>query len=141
MSEPVVYHWSSIAHEYFECICDSNEHLVRVNYFVDEIFDREEDGIYIDLHLNGYYPWHKRIWYALKYIFGYHCKYGHWDCWNLKRQDAERFRDLLDRYINSHKVVVGPMQPHIVRLSDGRRIWVLDESDVPEKIKSTKKPV
>lgn len=96
-----------MVHEYFECLCESNEHLVRVNYFVDEF---EEDGIYVDIHLNSYEPWYKRIWLSLKYIFGYNCKYGHWDSWILKRADAEKFRDLLDRYINSGKTVLTPMK-------------------------------
>lgn len=137
MKNPTTYEDGAMVHEYFECLCESNEHLVRVNYFVDEFYDLEEDGIYVDLHLNSYEPWYKRIWLALKYIFGFHCKYGHWDNWILKRHDAEKFRNLLDRYINSGKVVTAPMRPHKMNLPDGRIVWVLAEEHVPEIIKAT----
>jgi len=52
------------------CNCSSNEHIV--------IFDQSEDepdDLYASIHLTKH-SFFKRLWYALKYIFGYQCKYG-----------------------------------------------------------------
>lgn len=91
----------NIKHEYFECICDSEEHMVRVNYFVDDEWPHGiEDEIYISVNLvTGGFWW--RLSRAIKYLFGYDCIYGHKDCWTLKRPDAERFKALLEKYITS----------------------------------------
>lgn len=91
----------TIKHEYFECICDSEEHMVRVNYFVDKDWPHGiEDEIYISVGLSsGGFWW--RLYRAVKYLFGYECIYGQRDCWTLQRPDAERFKALLERYINS----------------------------------------
>lgn len=57
--------------------------------------DEVNGDIYTSVFLNDYYPWYKRTWIALKYIFGYKSKYGHWDCFEMKPEDYVRFRKLL----------------------------------------------
>ena len=50
--------------KYIECACGDMEHVLRLSYFLD-------DGeLSIQYHLALYQSWHKRIWYAVKYIFG-----------------------------------------------------------------------
>lgn len=79
--------------EYFECSCASPEHTLR---FVLDL-DPEDPGIHTEVYL-GSYPWGwKRLWVGIRYIFGYKSKYGAWDCFLLKPEDAPRLRSLLDR--------------------------------------------
>jgi hypothetical protein len=88
--------------EYFECACFSEEHTLK---FV--LHEPEEDypsELYTTIYLNQYRGLFKRIWIALKYVFGYKCQYGHWDCWLMKKADAARLSELLDRYTKSKNV-------------------------------------
>ena len=83
--------------EYFECDCHSHEHTLRLSIVYDkEVPDCE---IYAHIFLNTYDNILKRIWTAIKYIFGYKCRYGHWDEWIISRDDAKRLRDFCDKMI------------------------------------------
>jgi hypothetical protein len=82
---------------YFECRCGSSEHTLR--FTLDK--DPEDPSIYADVYLNQYRTWWKRFWVGVKYIFGYRCKYGHWDNWILVRSDAQRLRDMCDEFISA----------------------------------------
>jgi len=63
---------------YIECICDSSEHVMRM------VFDKENKECHIEMQLYGQ-TFFNRVWGAIKYIFGYECKYGHWDCTSLSK--------------------------------------------------------
>lgn len=52
------------------CNCSSNEHIV----ILDQLEDEPED-VYVSIYLTKH-SFLKRLWCALKYIFGYQCKYG-----------------------------------------------------------------
>ena len=43
-------------------------------------------------------PLPKRIWNAIKYVFGYKCRYGHFDEFILQRADVTRLITLLQEY-------------------------------------------
>ena len=77
---------------YFECSCHSDEHRLVFR------FDMEDDCFpccaYVFLGDN---PWRKRIWYGLKYIFGYKCKYGHFDEFVLDPKDAGKMIEMLEK--------------------------------------------
>ncbi|MBR1436345.1 MAG: hypothetical protein IJ584_14685, partial [Bacteroidales bacterium] len=51
--------------------------------------------VYIAVHLNKK-PFWKRLKYAIKYIFGYQCKYGAFDEIILNPDDAERLQKVVD---------------------------------------------
>ncbi len=53
------------------CECSSPEHQLLLRTI-------DGDEIYIDIHLSPL-PFLQRVKYAIKYIFGYKCKYGAWD--------------------------------------------------------------
>ena len=76
------------------CECASSEHQMIMRYFEDDL----ESTVYVDVHLVKKSFW-ERVKYAIKYIFGYKCKYGYWDCWMLQDKDAIRLRDMLNHYI------------------------------------------
>jgi len=76
---------------YFECQCSDYNHLIRFNM-------SELDGdVYVDVRLNHYERWYKRIWIALKYVFKKDHSYGHYDITLLREEDFHRLHDLLDR--------------------------------------------
>lgn len=54
------------------CECSSMEHIVTFTYWDDE------PEVYLNVHLaNG--TFFQRLKYAIKYLFGYRCKYGAFD--------------------------------------------------------------
>jgi hypothetical protein len=75
---------------FFECACGSDEHTLRFT------LDKEDNLIYTSIFLNYPSSFLGRIWLALKYIFGYKCKCGHWDCWILRKEDAQRLKNMLN---------------------------------------------
>lgn len=78
---------------YVECECTSAEHTLRFTIDVDD------EVIYTEVHLNPWQPWYKRVWMAVKYVFGYRCKYGNWDCTMLNVKQVEQ----LELVINTFK--------------------------------------
>ena len=86
---------------YFECGCGADEHTLR---FTLDLDDEDEPGgkaIHTSIFLNNHYHWYKRLWIATKYLFGYKCKYGHWDSWILYEPDAHRLKLMLEEFINA----------------------------------------
>lgn len=81
---------TSDGEHYFECICSANEHRLRF------ALDRDEKELYTSVFLNDWPPWYGRLWRAARYVFGYKCRFGHWDCWVLRKEDAGRLIALLN---------------------------------------------
>ena len=59
--------------EIFVCDCHSLEHIVAFWY------DEEGNELYIYPKLTTYRNIFKRIWVAIKYVFGYTSRYGEFD--------------------------------------------------------------
>lgn len=78
---------------YFECECDSSEHVVRMG------FNDDEKECYLEVQLFGP-SFFKRLWGAIKYVFGYECKYGHWDCTILGKEQIENMVIELSSFYN-----------------------------------------
>lgn len=81
--------------EYIECACSSTEHTLRFT------FDPEDGTVYVHVFLESDYRWYKRLLVAVKYIFGYKCKYGHWDETLIVPEEAKRLSDMLMRFHNA----------------------------------------
>lgn len=85
---------------YVECACSSDEHVLR--YTFDVNFDEKtrtfDPEIYTSVFLNGWLPWYKRTWRAIKYVFGYRCKFGHWDSTIMDPLQVVRLRKFLQEY-------------------------------------------
>jgi hypothetical protein len=87
--------------EYFDCQCHSEEHTLRfVLSLEDDEYSKPE--IYTSVFLNPPSSTWKRLWISIKYIFGYKCKYGHWDTFIMRPNDAIRLRIMLDKLIETH---------------------------------------
>jgi len=81
--------------EFFECSCMSDEHTIR---FKLDVYDPDDIELYTSVFLNQYRGFFGKLWIAVKYLFGYKCKYGHWDCTILKLEDVDRLITLLQKY-------------------------------------------
>lgn len=79
------------------CQCHSTEH--QYIFLYDEDVDKNgnviDRTVYIHTHLNKR-PFFKRVWYGIKYIFGYECRYGHFDEFLIKPEDADKFQKVAD---------------------------------------------
>jgi hypothetical protein len=76
---------------YVECGCESTEHTLRFTY------NEEDNEVYTEVQLSRWHPWYRRVWLALKYVFGYQCKYGHWDCTIINKSGATAIITLLEQ--------------------------------------------
>lgn len=77
---------------YLECACDSTDHVMRFT------LDAEDEMIFVEVQLSPYHTWYRRVWFAIKYIFGYQCEYGHWECNILRRNQVKQLRGILDEF-------------------------------------------
>ena len=80
---------------YFDCSCSSADHTIR--FILDNDVDYPE--LYLEVQLNQYRNFWRRLWVGLKYIFGYESRYGHWDCWDIRKEDATKLIELLNQHI------------------------------------------
>lgn len=97
MNEPV----------YLECDCTSAEHTMRFVLDDDEVYPH----IYVEMQLSRSRGFLRRLWLAIKYVFGYECKYGHWDETMLTAGNVEKLRDLCDRHLEQWKKYSDEVQP------------------------------
>lgn len=69
-------------HEYVQCSCTSREHTIHLS------IDREDNTVYVGIALTtgGFFY---RLKHAIKYLFGYQCKYGVFDemIWEKDQRD------------------------------------------------------
>ena len=82
-----------VINDLFICQCYNTEHQLIFSYFP------EEKG-YVSVHLTPEYRIWKRIWIAIKYIFGYKCKFGHFDEFIFKKTDADKLQFVVN-YLKS----------------------------------------
>jgi hypothetical protein len=75
------------------CKCYSSEHIM----IVDE--DLEDKLIYVHIHLSKKTLW-KRFKHAVKYIFGYQCRFGAFDEMILDKENTEDLYEMLKRIHN-----------------------------------------
>ena len=78
------------------CECSNAEHQLIFRYFEDE--DWKE--VYMTTHLSEYNNFWKRLKYAIKYVFGYKSKYGAFDEFILRKEDADKLQGIVD-YLKS----------------------------------------
>lgn len=77
--------------EFFICRCNSPEHQLIFTYFSDEV----NGDVYVSVHLKPDSFW-KRIRNAIKYVFGYRSKYGDFDEFIFKKEDANKLQSVVD---------------------------------------------
>ena len=78
------------------CACASDEHTLRLMHFKGDPEKADDfDEVYWSVYLNPF-PWYKRLWGALRYVFGHRSKFGCWDSGPTMDADAiEQLRAFL----------------------------------------------
>jgi len=79
---------------YFDCECESVEHTIR---FVCDEYEPDDKELFVEVQLMQHRSFVKRLWVALRYVFGYQCKYGHWDTTTFKQEDLVKLQELAER--------------------------------------------
>lgn len=82
--------------QYIECDCGDFDHIFRITYWKDD-----PDFIYLSVHLRQQ-TFLRRLWHAIKYVFGYRSKYGDFDEFLLNPKDAEKFKEVLGIFLEAH---------------------------------------
>lgn len=78
-----------MSREVFICNCHNAEHQIIFGYFDDE------PEVYATVHLMKM-PFFKRLWYGIRYIFGYQCKYGAFDEFVFNPDDAHKLDKIVE---------------------------------------------
>jgi hypothetical protein len=73
------------------CDCLSLEHQIVF------LYDSEDNELICEVHLSNYLTWPKRIYHAVKYIFGYRSCYGNFDSTIISSKNKHQFQKALDR--------------------------------------------
>lgn len=87
----VNYYLANMEQEFFICQCNSTEHQLIFSYFTDDKFG----DVYVTVHLVPDTFW-KRIRNAIKYVFGHRSKYGDFDEFIFKKEDANKLQAIVD---------------------------------------------
>lgn len=84
------------------CECGSAEHQIIFQY------DKPTKGwapqVYMSIHLTTYKNIWQRIKYAIKYVFGYKCRFGAWDEILIDKKDLYKIEGLIE-YLKKDDVV------------------------------------
>ncbi len=68
------------------CECESNEH----QFILSSWQDSKNYELYLEPYLCNYKNIFQRIYYSIKYIFGYQSKYGAFDCVIISKDKAQK---------------------------------------------------
>lgn len=83
------------------CECNSTDHQIIFIYEYEDELDEKNNIVrsypmcFAHVHL-AKFPFWKRFKYGIKYIFGYQSKYGAFDEFIFKPEDATKLQDLVD---------------------------------------------
>lgn len=87
---------SEVTEELVLCQCNDPEHQIIFSSWEDD------DEVYMTVHLAPL-PLFQRIAHAVKYIFGYRCKYGDFDEVFLKPSDYSKFMKVTEKLFNAYR--------------------------------------
>ena len=89
--------------KYIECSCHLPEHTLR--FTLDD--DPDWEAIFIETYLSHYFGFFKRLWYGVKYIFGYKNKYSAFDTTVLCREQIKELRELCNISLKEYENTEG----------------------------------
>ena len=76
----------------FVCQCENTEHQLIFSYFSDD----EDRDLFVTIHLKPERNIFKRIKNAVKYIFGYRSRFGDFEEFLFKKEDANRLQAIVN---------------------------------------------
>ena len=78
----------------FSCECCSPEHMVRVGMYDD--WNGNMPEFYMQVTADNFMPWYKRVWAAIKFVFGYPTL--KWHSVTLTYSDVRLLQEKIDEY-------------------------------------------
>lgn len=81
------------------CSCHSPEHQIILTYWPDD--EPYEKTLFVEIHLVTYDNFFKRLWAGLRYAFGHHSRYGHWDELLLTTDEGKEVWDFLCGFLQN----------------------------------------
>lgn len=83
------------------CACGQLEHAVFFESSETTIgFSENEDPFVVITNHLTQFGLFKRIWVAIKYVFGHRCRYGDFEETIIDVEKVKQLRDFLDRFIS-----------------------------------------
>lgn len=76
------------------CACYASEHQIIIHK--DNIFENGYKEVILEPHLVTHNNIFKRIWVAIKYIFGYKSRYGAWDSIIVTKDNYNVLKDVIE---------------------------------------------
>ena len=61
--------------------------------------DKEDNELYMEIHLSNYLSFFQRVKEGIKYIFGHKSDYGHFDSIIISVEDRKRLIDILSKTV------------------------------------------
>lgn len=89
----------------FVCDCEDISHQFSLNVDTHMYFPKPKDmyqECWIEVMLNPLNSFWRRLWVAFLYVFGRRSKYGDWDVVMIKKEDASKMKDLLDKFLKDN---------------------------------------
>lgn len=97
--------WSPEQHpvRYIECSCGDSSHVTRFAWWRWECDPNDTywDELSVETQMNLQYPWYRRVWLAVKYVFGMQCRYGHWHEASFRKTEVEKLVEVCQEYIKN----------------------------------------
>jgi len=117
MSKPI--------NEYFQCDCSSDEHSM-VFHLDEDCWDGNPE-IYTSVFLQPERNIFKRLWIAIRYMFGYRSKYGAFDCFIMQLKDADKMIRLCEAFKvlaarHKHPQLFDPDRYNVLERLDFKRV-------------------
>lgn len=91
--------------KFFECICESPYHLIRID--IEDWDEGFPPDLIIYNQLSVYLPWYKRVYNAIRYVFGLERSNCDYTDTMINEKKAIELRDMLNRYLDLCKERVG----------------------------------
>ena len=100
------YSCNERATECLACVCTSPAHIVTVELDMSGREDHEDPEISLAIQLSPYLPWYKRVYQAVRYVFGVKDAMwsGHWDVCILDKRSVEKLTSMLTAWTIVYKL-------------------------------------
>ena len=87
--------------ELYVCDCGDVSHQFIISWYPDD--EDWNDLLYFQVHLNQSNGFWKRLWDAIKYVFGFKCRFGAFDEILVNKHDAKRLKNSLEKFIKANE--------------------------------------
>jgi len=80
---------------FIRCSCGACEHQAIITA------DPDDGLVLVEFHLVTWQNILRRLWVAIRYVFGYRSRYGAWDELVMDREQVAELREYLDKFLET----------------------------------------